>query len=338
MLETLLVEDFQTHSSLKVEFDPHVTTITGPTDSGKSSILRAIRWVCTNTPDGDGFIRDGQKNAAVTLDVDGVTIRRARGKGGNTYHVDDAEKRAFGRDVPDSVASVVQVDDVNFLDQHDSPFWLSLSSAEVSRRLNAIVDLDIIDRAAKNIAAKVTYAATAVKVQKKAVQVAREERDGLQWVVYADRDYKGVESLGDALADKEQTVSRLRKLTDDAFASKQTRDVLVQRGKALNGLGLRASKAMKAESKRFGLERMLENAKSAGQLATRPIPDLFDLSHYVERSQDVSLKRFELQELLNRMKRKSDVTAAAVQSLQTIENSIEEETGGRCPVCGKEMN
>ena len=74
MLEKLRIINFQKHEDLTVSFDDRITTIVGPSDVGKSAVLRALRWVLTNQPDGSGFIREGEKNASVVLRVDGRTI------------------------------------------------------------------------------------------------------------------------------------------------------------------------------------------------------------------------------------------------------------------------
>ena len=81
MLESLDITNFQKHSTYHIDFDPYLTVLVGPTNIGKSSLLRAIRWCMLNTPSGDSFIKQGESFTSVKLKVDNHTIERKRGKG-----------------------------------------------------------------------------------------------------------------------------------------------------------------------------------------------------------------------------------------------------------------
>lgn len=85
MLHKLVIQNFQTHKDLGVTLGPHVTTIVGTTDAGKSSVLRALGWVALNRPTGDAFIRDGARAVSVELGTEKHDIIRERGPGKNTY-------------------------------------------------------------------------------------------------------------------------------------------------------------------------------------------------------------------------------------------------------------
>lgn len=99
MLESIRLKNFQKHRAIEIEFDPLVTCITGQSGAGKSSILRAIRWICINRPSGDSFIRHGKKGTVGELTVDGVKVIRKKGSGKNEYLL-------AGRLQPERVVSV----------------------------------------------------------------------------------------------------------------------------------------------------------------------------------------------------------------------------------------
>lgn len=156
-LRVLTIQNFQAHKDLRIAFAPGVTTIKGPTDAGKSAILRALRWLCLNDIGGDEFVSDGQKQCNVSLAVDEKDekpiIRRVRSRGGSTNAYELASDvdhcsvlKAFGTGVPDVVSSILRVSPINFQGQHDSPFWFGETSGEVSRQLNAVIDLGLIDQ------------------------------------------------------------------------------------------------------------------------------------------------------------------------------------------------
>lgn len=56
----LRIQNFQAHKDTTIEFD-RIATIVGPSDIGKSAVLRALKWVAKNEPKGISFVRDGDK-------------------------------------------------------------------------------------------------------------------------------------------------------------------------------------------------------------------------------------------------------------------------------------
>lgn len=146
----LILRNFQRHERLSLPLDPKVTTIIGDSDSGKSAVLRALRWVCRNKPNGTDFVRHGQKLCRVSVLAGDRRIHRSRGAG-NSYHLDGEELKAFGADVPSPVRKVLKTTDLNFQLQHDAPFWFSLSPGDLAQRLNALVNLSKIDSIQKKI-------------------------------------------------------------------------------------------------------------------------------------------------------------------------------------------
>lgn len=43
-ITNLLIENFQSHSRSEFDFGKGLTVIIGPSDNGKSAVLRAMRW------------------------------------------------------------------------------------------------------------------------------------------------------------------------------------------------------------------------------------------------------------------------------------------------------
>lgn len=150
MLEQLRIKGFQAHTKLRLDLAHPVVSIVGPTDTGKSAALRSLKWLALNRPGGDSFINWEADAANVFLVADGVTVARLRTtKGGNEYGLrSDGDKqlfKAFGTGVPDPVAELLNVDEGNFQGQHDASYWFSDTPGNVAKKLNAIINLDIID-------------------------------------------------------------------------------------------------------------------------------------------------------------------------------------------------
>lgn len=180
-LNALHLQDWQAHEDLQVPLSPGVTTIMGATDRGKSSILRALEWVARNSLTGEAFVRHGCKATTVTLSIGDSTVQRTKGGRTNTYELDGAAFSALGiGGVPEPIAKLLHVCELNFQGQHDSPFWFGVGAGEVSRQLNAIVDLQAIDTALEHVASASRQAAVEERVVAGRVEALTQEVDELR--------------------------------------------------------------------------------------------------------------------------------------------------------------
>jgi len=221
MFEKLRIRGFQTHTDLTIEFG-QITTIQGPTDAGKSAILRALKWLAVNRPAGDAFRRAGAKSAAVDLRVDGKIISRRKGKK-NTYKLDGKTFAAIGGRVPDEIATLLNIGDTNFAGQFDPPFWLADSPGAVSRNLNAIVDLGIIDDTLSAVAARLRKSAATVEISRERLAAARGEREKLAWVPDFVEKLGALEGAAAEIAQKRLDCRTLRSLIADVETAETSR-------------------------------------------------------------------------------------------------------------------
>lgn len=209
MLEYISAIHFQIHDSVTAVFDPFTTTFIGPTDSGKSSLLRCLKWICLNVPQGDEFIKDGEEHAEGILTLDGGReVKRIRGKQ-NTYEFDGKQYKSFGASVPQDVADLLNVSPLQFQDQITLPFWFCLPPSQVARELNQIVNLDIIDAVLSHVTTEVRKRRAEVEFTEERLKKAREERDALAWVKNCNRDLRALE---EAIKDHEDTVRHIMDL------------------------------------------------------------------------------------------------------------------------------
>jgi len=85
-IKKIVLRNFQSHSYTSIELSPKINIFLGKGNRGKSAIIRALKWVFFNEPQGTGFIKKGETFAScsVTLDND-YTIIRERGDKINRY-------------------------------------------------------------------------------------------------------------------------------------------------------------------------------------------------------------------------------------------------------------
>lgn len=297
MIRVLRVKNFQRHVSLRLKLDPHVTTIVGPSDVGKSALLRAVKWACLNEPRGASFLRKGAKSkrVSVTLHVDDHKVTRAKGKD-NSYHMDGARFSAIGSSVPKEVATVLNVTDLNFQDQITLPFWFSLTPGEVSRQLNSIVDLEIIDTTLAKLASSHRKARVEREVTQARLTSAIRDRDVLKPATAGHKALCRVERTEKRAARAARRAALLADLLRDAQTHKEEVQSL-------------------AQSRRLGRElRKIE--KLTGKLDSLR-----------EREQELAQLLTNVRKLKERVE---DATAAHKETHEKFYDML----GDRCPLCG----
>ena len=192
MINKLIISNFESYKDTVFEFCSGVNAIIGPTDSGKSGVLRALKWPIKNRPSGNSFapkyVKSKKKETTVGIGLENVTIYRSKGKE-NLYTIvpnDTSQKeivfKAFGTSVPEKIYSLFNIFDVNIQGQFDPPFFLSLSPGEVARQLNKAVNLDVIDRSQRNIGLALKKENNLLKHEKRTITQKQEELKQYQWL------------------------------------------------------------------------------------------------------------------------------------------------------------
>lgn len=238
MFEWLHIKNFQAHADLLIEFGPGPTVICGTSDRGKSSIFRALRWVCTNKPNSDGFIRWGTTLCEVTLCVDGHTITRARGKGVNTYTVDGRELKGFGVNVPQEVSEILGLDagGLNWQKQIEAHLWFHDQSSTVINEINRLVDLSIIDTATSRMAAEHRTAQTRVTHCAEELTRTKQQYQKLQGVPQKVADWDVVFDAYEQHTKATDAAEVVRGLLTRAQGHKAAVDAHRAQGVALSGV------------------------------------------------------------------------------------------------------
>lgn len=128
MINKLHLCNFQSHENTILEFSPYCNVIVGPSNVGKSSIIRALLFVLYNGLKGNSFVRIGSKYAEVVVNFsEGKEICRKKGRDTNFYVLDGVEWKDFGDDnIPKSISLVVNIPEV--LIDKDKFIKINLSS------------------------------------------------------------------------------------------------------------------------------------------------------------------------------------------------------------------
>jgi len=155
MIHSLEITNFQSHAKSKLNFSEGVNVIVGASDSGKTALIRALRWVVWGRPTGDSIRSNWGGETSVALTTEDGTVLRTKDK--SDSYVLAAEGReeltfkAFGTTVPQEVNSLLNLSELNLQSQLDSPFLLSMSPGEVATFFNKVAKLESIDKGTTNV-------------------------------------------------------------------------------------------------------------------------------------------------------------------------------------------
>ncbi|NMA86549.1 MAG: AAA family ATPase [Tissierellia bacterium] len=165
-IKKVILENFQSHKYTEMEFDKNLNVIVGPSDQGKSAIIRGIKWALFNEPSGDFFIREGESECSVIIEFsDNTKIKRYRSKTRNAYYLydengDEIIFEGFGTNVPHEIMDKTLIrkvvldgsrsNAINIGEQLEGPFLLSEKNSIRANAIGRLVGVHIIDDALKD--------------------------------------------------------------------------------------------------------------------------------------------------------------------------------------------
>lgn len=226
-IQRVIIEDFQSHRLTELELVEGFNVIVGPSDQGKTAVLRAIRWVLYNEPKGNDFIRVGSNKAKVTLVMnDGTIVSRERTSSRNRYvvavpGVEEQIYEGFGHSVPEEVMEVTGVRPLKMDEDHqvainigmqlDSPFLLESNGSIKAKAIGRINGVHILDYAHKTTSSELNSKQT----EERRVQAELDRREQ-QLLQYEDLDLweRSLQKVENGLKRAEELESRIQWLKE----------------------------------------------------------------------------------------------------------------------------
>ena len=334
MLKSLQILNFQAHSKLKVNFDPSVTVFVGPSDVGKSAVIRALRWLATDRPLGDTFIREGTDTCTMVLETDTDRIGRRKG-GSNVYRLNDSIFKAWGSSgPPDEIVKAVNLSAVNFQGQHDPPFWFCLSPGEVGKELNSIVDLSAIDDVLAAVASEKRASRSRGEVARERLRASEEYAKHHERVPSLVTDFESLKEKERTVFSKKGKSLAVTRAVDTLHEYDDTRTVFrdaVVEMKKVVAIGNAAAALYRRAS---DLSEVVGNAKKFEGYAKRKLPCVDGLEKYAEKLRAADKNLEELQRLLGSYNEWEEKRLEVEGRLVEAKKEMKEEVGDTCPVCG----
>lgn len=328
MIHKIEINNFQSHKHTVIDFDKGVNVICGETDNGKSAVIRAIRWVVENNPQGTTKINSRWNNEfkepmSVTLFTDKGKIERIRSKTRNGYNIwkngsEPIELDAIGKTVPEEVLQFLNISDVNFQYQFDNPYLLSLTPGQASQYLNEIVHLDSIDKIMSVADSNKRQLSSEQKVVENDIKKLEKEDENYTWVDGANNLCLRTKKLNSMVQDIEQDCNNLEESIEQF--EKQVIVDLTEQLKIVQDI---ENIEIKDCSE---LEESIDNYKSCSNV----IVDLTEAKKLVESIDSIIIcNTDELEKsLISYHELNGDITRFSSE-IETLKDSLPE----RCPYC-----
>lgn len=301
----LTVTNFQSLKNVDLELGLF-TVIVGPSSSGKSALIRAVKALTSNVR-GNNVITRGQKAMAITGRTETHTVTLERSERTAAYRIssDDGNqtftKLAAG--VPDQVSQALRIEpvtdtgSVNFAGQFDKPYLLDETGSAVARVLGELTNVNTLFEAVR----------AANRIRQHAASTAKMRQNDLEGVKGRLGVFQGLQGRVRALEEAEKLDANRKRLeTQISRLNTQISTVRIT-------------------------ERAIQKA------TLPPLPAYDRLDPALHRYLDLQAK---LRGLIAKQKRFEDLRDEAITTIMdakdaqyAIADKLEE--AGVCPTCGR---
>lgn len=295
-IKSIELQNFQSH--VKTIIEPagpgFLTVVTGPSDSGKTAIIRALKWLLYNQPQGAEFTRTGTKLVRVAVNyAGGVTVVRERTASTNRYKIlqPGTEKpqvfEGFGAGVPLEVQEITGVRPVKIADQElllnlseqlDPPFLGQKSTTAPARAkiLGKLAGTEEIDVAGAGVGKDLYRRGQ----DEKRLTSEIEELEKRIW------EFAWIEELGERIAKLERLVTGIKERQELLVTLEQKRSELLRIQAEMNA----AQKVLKRWAALPEVEAAVKGAEvAAARCKTLKTLDmkLTDIQYGIEEAQEM---------------------------------------------------
>ncbi len=336
MFEKIVIRGFSKHRKIVIRFSTRITTLIGESFAGKTGAVRALKWVTRNKPKGESFINWSLDRCSVNLFFDNKKLTRKKNRSGSTnlYRYKGQDYTAFRNDVPQAIANDLNLSDINFQGSRESDFWFRNTAGEVSRQLNSIVNLDIIDSTLSNVTSEIKKTKMEIEISTAKIKKLKKMKKGLAYGKAADRELSVLESCGQHITQTGRKTLKMGALLDmavihqkgreNAVASARDATIIVSEGDLWQGFA----------KKRDGLKRLLKSGKRLTQILTDQPPSIEHLEKLfvqINKRNELVKKLRVMIKLVVKFKEKKCQTK---KELRISKRVLERAVGETCPLCG----
>jgi len=345
MINSLKIQNFQSHEDSILEFVSGVNIIIGPSDSGKSAISRTFRWLKNNKPLGEDFRSNWGGDTSVSINLDEGKITRLRNKKFNGYIINDKDElEAFKTDVPEQVTKILNIDEINLQQQLESHFLLSATPGEVGQHFNKIAHIDQIDKGLKNIQSWINQINQDIKTQTSLIETNTEKAKGFDYLEKFEIELEVLEGMQIQSTNKVISRNSLKRLINQI----QLIEIQIQNEQKLISFETSVDSLLNNFSSKTQLiedynslvelinvieknDKELKEHQNLINFESKVLSLLDLIESKKEKQKDLRRLRVLVRDMKDNDKYKSDITSKLI----ILEDRFKELMPEVCPLCGK---
>lgn len=218
------VSDFQSISNVEVEFG-RFTVMVGPSNSGKSAFLRALRGLLRNTV-VPANVRQGTDRAVLAATFDQGEVSAERGKSLSTYRLGEEVYTKSGRTVPPDVARFIALPEIAGIDatfafQFDKPFLLSEPGATAAAVIGSLTNVSVLHAAVREANRRRSEVAATLKVRRTDVERYTDALDEFRDLPQRRATLEAAEQALEAVQSLQERRTRVAALLTQAVAAQE---------------------------------------------------------------------------------------------------------------------
>lgn len=348
MIEFLHIENFQSHKETDLVFDPGVNVIVGTTDSGKSAIIRSLRWLTWNRPSGDSFRSSWGGPTVVQAGIEDEKILCRQKDKIEEYILakpgkKDTVFKAFGTDVPKEISEQLNLSDINLQLQMDKPFLLSSSPGEVASYFNKIARLDKIDVATSNVNKWIRELTSDIKYKTEDVKSLTVKKADFEYLEKMEMEIEVLEDLENRLSSKKSKSKQFIDLLNDILQTSveiEESSPLIKLEESVNNvLDLLETKqtTIAKHNNLIDLLTLINEADAALDEYTFQISlekKVDTIISLIEKKSSNTTSFVALTDSLETINDMIDLLNKELDHLSDIEETFHKEFPNQCPLCG----
>lgn len=357
------VQNYQIIEHARLDFENGLNIIVGPSNNGKTAILRAIESAIYNKA-GNSFIRHGTEATAVGIKVEDHTVVWRKSADAGMYKVDGQSYNKIGRGQLIEVADALHMSEIevnsdkvriNFLKQMEYPFLLDKNPSQLFEFLSMSNDSDKL--------ASIFYSMRSdLRTTNSSIDNTIGQIDTYKSVIQRDeitlKNYKGIDQLTDKILSYDTKVNQYTNLVELIRSiGEKRRTLLESRDKILSLRKLKTdsdsimtrldqsvpnleplSKAIQSltEKKRILIEQRNKVLALRKQLAdTESVLEQIP----VEKIQSLQTLIQSLNQSLATLEGKRSVLSAKASNIESLKSQLDSVTESlssfkSCPLCG----
>lgn len=362
------IKNYQAIQKATLEFDKGITAIVGSTNSGKSSIIRAIKGAINNQS-GNGFINYEADESSVKIITPSNIIEWTKGrKGSGKYIINGEEITKIGRTQNQEVADLLNMEEIevgntkvriNFWDQMEKAFLMDNTPGQLfnfiaqSKEQEQVTTLEQTKKTElQTLSNEIKTNNTIVDMLQTDLIKLKETNETLK--PFNDFDMDLLDQRVEALTKTKGLLSTLDTISEDKVNLTNT---LTKINKPIKELETILSKIAESDTKLKPLQKAYQDYLSAfdeGALTQLKLADNFTEIENLEKAIKALDTKYEV---INSLEKKLN-NIKGLRSKVVAEASIIEDTKGRldkitqevteleielnsfevCPFCGNALN